>query len=206
VAFTAAVVHGQSARDLRRQGERRSTRVTESQAIELTLTLSEAGVRPIQIWVRAGAVITDEQGTLSALVSKAEGAHLAVGQRVRAFPPESRSSMYQARVIGVAPERDQVRVTARLAGPGREGVRRYIMEIVTETEDLLSVPNEAIIASGSTRLVYVQEEEGRYGPREVTLGIEGELYSQILDGLRAGERVVTFGSFFIDAEHRLKGP
>ena len=31
------------------------------------------------------------------------------------------------------------------------------------------------------------------------------VYTQVLDGLQDDARVVTFGSFFIDAEHKLKG-
>jgi hypothetical protein len=42
-------------------------------------------------------------------------------------------------------------------------------------------------------------------PKEIQLGIQGELYTQVLSGLKHGEQVVTFGSFFIDAEHKLKG-
>ena len=204
VALAAPGASGQNARDRRRGNQDRSTGVTESQSTELTLTLAEAAVRPIQVWVRVGAIARD-RGTLTAVLSKAEAAHVAVGQRVRAFPPESRSSMYQARLTEVVRQGDRVRITAQLSGPSREGSRRYILEIVTETGDLLSVPNEAIIETGGTRLVYVQEEPGRYRPREVTLGIEGELYSQVVGGLEAGEHVVTFGSFFIDAEHKLKG-
>jgi hypothetical protein len=31
------------------------------------------------------------------------------------------------------------------------------------------------------------------------------LFTQVIDGLKSGEQVVTIGSFFIDAEHKLKG-
>jgi hypothetical protein len=36
-------------------------------------------------------------------------------------------------------------------------------------------------------------------------GVQGELFTQVLNGLQEGEQVVTIGSFFIDAEHKLKG-
>ena len=44
-----------------------------------------------------------------------------------------------------------------------------------------------------------------YVPREIHTGIQGELLTQVLDGVNDGDQVVTFGSFFIDAEHKLKG-
>ena len=35
--------------------------------------------------------------------------------------------------------------------------------------------------------------------------LQGELFTQVLEGLQPGEQVITIGSFFIDAEHKLKG-
>ena len=67
------------------------------------------------------------------------------------------------------------------------------------------MPNEAIIESDGKHVVYVETEKGRYVPREIQPGLQGELYTQVLDGLTAGQQVVTFGSFFIDADHKLKG-
>jgi len=54
-------------------------------------------------------------------------------------------------------------------------------------------------------VVYVLQPGGAYAPREVSTGVQGELFTQVTDGLKAGEQVVTIGSFFIDAEHKLKG-
>jgi multidrug efflux pump subunit AcrA (membrane-fusion protein) len=53
--------------------------------------------------------------------------------------------------------------------------------------------------------VYVEQSDGSYGRREIAVGAQGELFTQVLEGLKPGERVVTIGSFFIDAEHKLKG-
>lgn len=197
-------VLAQGVREHTRPTPNRPAAVTESQANELTLTVTEVAVRPIQTWVRtAGA--TDRTGQdVTAVVSAVEGALVRVGQRVRAFPPESRSSMYQARITQVVPQGDRVTVRATLAGPGREHSTRYVLEIVTDRGEFLSVPNEAIIETGETPVVYVQEQAGRYVPREIRPGVQGELYTQVLAGLKAGEQVVTFGSFFIDAEYKLK--
>ncbi|MBI4886788.1 MAG: hypothetical protein HY824_06825 [Acidobacteria bacterium] len=195
----------QGVRDHTRPTPNRSTAVTESQAGELTLTLTDAAVRPIQVWVRAAGLIDASRKQVTAFVGPAEGARLSVGQRVRAFSPESRSRMYQARVTGVAQRDGRVTVTATLIGPGHENSARYILEIVTDQGDFLSVPNEAIIETGDRRLVYVQQPDSSYTPREIRIGVQGELFTQVLGGLTAGEHVVTIGSFFIDAEHKLKG-
>jgi hypothetical protein len=203
IALPAAL--GQSVRDHTRLTPDRSTVVSESQANELTLTLTEAAVRPIQIWMRTAGTIDGAGKTVNALLSAADGALVKVGQRVRAFPPESRSSMYQARISRVEARGNGVTVSATLTGPGRAGSARYILEIVTDRGEFLSVPNEAIIETDGKHIVYVQEQQGRYVPREIQPGVQGELYTQVMSGLRAAEQVVTFGSFFIDAEHKLKG-
>lgn len=183
----------------------RGTSVTESQAAELTLTVTSVEMRPIQIWVRTAGSIDPGLRTISAFVPPPQAALVKAGQRVRAFPPQSRSSMYQARVTRVTPARDGVNVEVTLAGPPRQDSVRYVLEIVTEGADLLSVANEAIIESGGAPMVYVKDPEGNYSPREIQPGIQGELYTEIVGGLKPGEQVVTFGSFFIDADHKLKG-
>ena len=113
--------------------------------------------------------------------------------------------MYQARVSRVEPRRGELAVSATLTGPARPGIVRYILEIVTEGGEFLSVPNEAIIETDGKHIVYVQEQQGRYVPREIQPGVQGELYTQVMSGLKPAEQVVTVGSFFIDAEHKLKG-
>ena len=198
-------VRAQNVRDHTRLTPGRSTAVTEAQATELTLTLTETSVRPIQIWVRTAGAIDGSRKTITALVPAAEGAHIRVGQRVRAFSPESRSRMYQARISRIVPRQGGVSVVATLAAQGLEDSTRYVLEIVTELGEFLSVPNEAIIETEGKRVVYVPQGQGRYVPREIQAGVQGELFTQVLEGLKPGDQVVTFGSFFIDAEYQLKG-
>ena len=204
VVAAVSAAEGQGIRERMRTAPR-GTSVTESQAAELTLTVTDVALRPIQIWVRTAGSIDEGRRTISAFVPGAQADLLKVGQRVRAFPPQSRSSMYQARVTAVAAARDGANVQVTLAGPPRENSPRYVLEIVTEGADLLSVPNEAIIESGGKPVVYVRDDGGSYSPKEIQSGIQGELYTEIVSGLEAGEQVVTFGSFFIDADHKLKG-
>jgi multidrug efflux pump subunit AcrA (membrane-fusion protein) len=101
---------------------------------------------------------------------------------------------FQAKITRVAAIGGKTSVTAVLSGPGYGASARYVLEIVTEPIEALSVPNEAIMESDGKHVVYVEAEKGRYVPREIRLGIQGELYTQVLDGLTAGQQVVTFGS------------
>ena len=77
------------------------------------------------------------------------------------------------------------------------------MEIVTQWGEFLSIPNEAIIEEGDRQVVYIQQHPGHYVPQDIHTGLKGELYTQVLHGLSEGDEIVTLGSFFIDAEHKL---
>ena len=67
------------------------------------------------------------------------------------------------------------------------------------------VPGESIIRSGKRNVVFVARGGGKFEPREVTLGAEGDdSYMQVLKGLDPGEEVVTSAQFLIDSESRLR--
>ena len=182
----------------------RGTTVSESQATDLTLTLAQTAVRAVQVWVRTAGTIDKTRKLLTAQLSSSDGALIKVGQRVRAFPPESKSSMYQAWVTQVVPQGGGVTMEATLASTGRQNSEHYVMEVVVERGQFLAVPNEAIIQEGDKQIVYVQQHPGHYIPQEIHTGVQGELYTQVLDGLTEGDSVVTIGSFFVDSEYKLK--
>ena len=69
---------------------------------------------------------------------------------------------------------------------------------------VLTVPDSAVIDSGTRRIVLVALQEGRFEPREVVLGARGENHFEVLKGVREGEQVVVAANFLIDAESNLK--
>jgi hypothetical protein len=182
----------------------RGTVVTTAQASDLTLTLGEAAPRLVQTLARTAGSIDAARKTITAYLDAAAGAPIKVGQRARAFAPEARSSMYQGKVTRVAADGGRVQVQVTLAANGLEGRTRYVLEIVAEQGPFLSVPNEAIIEEGAAHVVYLQRD-GQYEPQEIKTGLQGELFTQVLSGISEGDHVVTFGSFFIDSEYKLKG-
>ena len=203
--LAAAVAAGaQGIRDRTRPDYARDTPVSESQAEELTLTLVRTASTRVQTWVRTAGTLDESNTTLTACVRGLDGPLIEVGQRVRAFPPDSKSSIYQARVTRAETSRDCVLVEARLSGPTYRETRRYVMEIIVDRGERLAIPNEAIIEEGDKQIVYLQMHPGHYMPQEIHTGLQGELYTEVLHGLAEGDEVVTFGSFFIDADHKLK--
>jgi hypothetical protein len=204
VALLGSIPLGAQGIRARIRGNRTPT-ISKDQAVDLTLTLTPVAVRPIQVWVRTAGLVTANRQVLEATVPPGDAPFVKVGQRVRAFPVNSRTSMSQARVTAVTLAATGARVQITLNGPAREDARRYVAEIVTDRGDHLSVPNEAIIEEGDHRVVYLQREEGRYDPVTITGGMQGELYTEVTSGVKDGDQVVTFGSFFIDSEYKLKG-
>ncbi|MBL4714142.1 MAG: efflux RND transporter periplasmic adaptor subunit [Alcanivorax sp.] len=69
----------------------------------------------------------------------------------------------------------------------------------------VTVPEEAVIIAGELRVVFEDLGEGRLAPRKVRTGQRADGYIEILDGIEAGDRVVTSGNFLIASESRLKG-
>jgi len=70
---------------------------------------------------------------------------------------------------------------------------------------VLTVPESAVIDTGSRKLVYREAWPGVYDAVEVQLGPRsGGLYP-VLRGLQFGDKVATAGSFLLDAETRLTG-
>lgn len=68
----------------------------------------------------------------------------------------------------------------------------------------LSVPEQAIIVAGNSRVVFVDLGGGRLRPTRIETGRAAGDYVEVLAGLSAGDKVVTSGNFLIAAETRLK--
>jgi Cu(I)/Ag(I) efflux system membrane fusion protein len=73
---------------------------------------------------------------------------------------------------------------------------------------LLAVPESAVIDTGSQKIVYREAESGVFEGMLVELGPkmkspEGLTYYPVVKGLSLGDRIVSSGSFLIDAETRL---
>lgn len=66
------------------------------------------------------------------------------------------------------------------------------------------VPEEAVIHSGDKSIIVVKNKRGGFESREVKLGPQAEGYIQVIQGVKAGETVVTSANFLIDSESNLK--
>jgi Cu(I)/Ag(I) efflux system membrane fusion protein len=71
------------------------------------------------------------------------------------------------------------------------------------TGTVLSIPQQAVIDTGSSKVVYVEREPGVFEGVKVELGPRMGGYYPVLAGLSPGDNVAAAGSFLLDAETRL---
>ena len=118
---------------------------------------------------------------------------------------------WQGTVDYVYPELDPntrtLRVRIRFDNEG-EVLRPNMFARVTlfseATGPVVHVPREALIRGGSIDRVVLSLGNGRFRSQPVTVGIESGDRVAILDGLSAGDRVVTSGQFLIDSESNIE--
>jgi Cu(I)/Ag(I) efflux system membrane fusion protein len=70
--------------------------------------------------------------------------------------------------------------------------------------DILVVPREALIRTGSETVVVTEVGHGHFRPVRVKAGARSGHWVEVLSGLHEGERVVVSGQFLLDAESRFE--
>ncbi|EJW10800.1 putative Co/Zn/Cd efflux system membrane fusion protein [Rhodovulum sp. PH10] len=139
------------------------------------------------------------------LAAIAEGMHATV--TLRAYPNGPLDGTVTFIYPDLRPETRTARVRIEL--DNRDGRLRndmyadVVFHAVGEGTPSVSVPESAVIDSGSRKVVFVSKEEGRFEPRDVRLGQRADGFVEILDGVADGEPVVTTATFLIDSESNL---
>jgi Cu(I)/Ag(I) efflux system membrane fusion protein len=126
----------------------------------------------------------------------------------RAFPTES----MRGEVTFIYPELKAETRTARIRieVPNPDGRLRadmyadVILHAGEEAGPVVAIPNSAMIDSGTRQVVLVAKGDGRFEPRPVKAGRRGDGHVEIVEGLAAGEDIVTAANFLIDAESNLR--
>jgi Cu(I)/Ag(I) efflux system membrane fusion protein len=68
----------------------------------------------------------------------------------------------------------------------------------------LRLPADAVIRAGTQDIVFVALGDGRFTPRAVHLGVRSDDWIEVVDGLEAGQEVVTRANFLVDSESQLR--
>jgi len=143
-------------------------------------------------------------------VYESEAPFVAVGQNARMSLSYLPGRSWTGKVTFIAPVVDEatrtVKVRVEFANP--DGVLKPEMfsEVWLERPlgRVVAVPESAVLTTGTRFLVFVAKDGGQFEPREVKPGAKIDSFYQVLEGLAAGEEVVTEANFLVDSESRLK--
>ncbi len=100
-------------------------------------------------------------------------------------------------------------VKVRFNIPNSKGQLKPSMfaNVVINGKDLGSypvIPEQAVLRTGQKDIVILALGEGKFKPVEVKLGDYSDGFYQVLEGLTAGNKIVTSAQFLIDSESNLK--
>ena len=132
-----------------------------------------------------------------------------VGQQATVVLPYDSGRTLKGRITFIYPFLDPktrtVKVRLTFPNPGLTLKPEMFanVEIRVEAGKKLAVPASAVLPTGLRQLVFVDKGQGLFVPREVKLGPKLDDYYVVLEGLSAGEKVVTSANFLLDSESRL---
>lgn len=149
---------------------------------------------------------------LEAAIPQASAMSLGPGTPVEAVVTAVPGQTFEGEVEALLPQVDAASRTlrARIVLRNPDGVLAPGMfaevSLRPQARDAVAlVPTEALIATGADSRVIVQDADGSFRPVRVRTGRSGDGRTEILVGLRDGERVVVSGQFLIDSEASLAG-
>ncbi|MFZ2447340.1 MAG: efflux RND transporter periplasmic adaptor subunit [Syntrophobacteraceae bacterium] len=140
---------------------------------------------------------------------ESEAGFISPGSAVRVRLP-LQGKVFEASISEVPPQFDPVSRTLkiRLDVDNPDFILRPDMfvdvEVMAALPPAVSVPADAVIDSGTRRVVYVDLGNGYFEPRSVETGWRLSGRIQIVEGLSPGEKIVVAGNFLLDSESRMK--
>jgi Cu(I)/Ag(I) efflux system membrane fusion protein len=136
---------------------------------------------------------------------------IAIGRgatvKAKAFPGRDFAGKVEVIYPEINKETRTARIRVELSNPQHLLLHDMYVDAEIDTgsdKPVLSVPESAVMDTGSRQAVFVDKGEGRFEPREVKLGRRGSGYIEIRQGIADGEPVVVSANFLIDAESNLK--
>ena len=134
---------------------------------------------------------------------------IKVGQQADISLSYSSGESLKGRVSYIYPYLDEKTRTAKVrlehANPGYQlKPEMYVnAEIKIPGGRQLSVPEEAVLDSGTRKIVFVDKGDGHFEAKEVKVGTKMEGFYQVLSGLKEGEKIAASSAFLLDSESRL---
>lgn len=121
-------------------------------------------------------------------------------------------AVFRGKVGAILPEVNPTTRTLKarieLANPSGQlvpGMFATIAFAPADGKQVLLVPSEAVIRTGTRSVVMLVQGEGKFVPVDIEPGLEANGQTEVRKGLEAGQNVVVSGQFLIDSEASLKG-
>jgi Cu(I)/Ag(I) efflux system membrane fusion protein len=177
--------------------------------------VSELGVRE-GMTVMAGAPMFKINGVgtiwVNADVPESLSALVRPGNSVEARTPALPGTVFKGKVGAILPDVNSATRTLKarieLANPRGQlvpGMFATINFSSAARKDVLLIPTEAVIQTGTRSVVIVAIGDGKFNPVDVEIGAESHGQTEIRKGLDEGQKVVVSGQFLIDSEASLTG-
>ncbi|MEQ9912557.1 efflux RND transporter periplasmic adaptor subunit [Pectobacterium polaris] len=142
---------------------------------------------------------------------EAQAAQLTIGSNISAASSAWPGKTFHGKVSELLPVLDSTTRTLKarvvLDNPQQQlkpGMYLTVQLSHSQAQPRLAIPQEALLISGSKNRVFLSDGSGHFTPRNVTAGASLGDWVEILDGLNAGDSVVTSGQFLIDSEASLR--
>ncbi|HDS6407718.1 TPA: efflux RND transporter periplasmic adaptor subunit [Klebsiella oxytoca] len=137
---------------------------------------------------------------------------LRVGSRVTATTGSWPGSVFQGSVRELLPDLEATTRTLKarvvLNNPQHQLKPGMYLNVqlaeAHQARAVLTIPEEALIATGSSNRVLIADGEGHFRPVEAIVGRTQNGLVEIKSGLKEGQKVVTSGQFLIDSEASLR--
>jgi len=176
-------------------GEIAEKMVTEGQAVQAGDNLFLIADRSV-LWVDLAVFEMDARS-------------VRVGSPVEVTVDAMPGRTYEGRVTFIHPTIDEKTrtITARAEVMNRDGALRpgmYATAMIRPaTAKALTVPTQAVLPTGTQNLVFVNRGDGRFMPRAVAVGMRGDSLVEIVQGLKAGDEVISSAAYLLDSESNL---
>ncbi len=127
--------------------------------------------------------------------------------RIRSLPASSLTGRVSLIYPQVGETTRATRVRIEIANPDGVLLPNMYAEVEISSGNaalVVAIPDNAVIDTGTRQVVILDRGEGRFEPREVKIGLRGDGFTEIREGIAEGDRVVVAANFLIDAESNLK--
>lgn len=142
---------------------------------------------------------------IAAYVRETDVAKVRIGERLMFKVLTEPDRVFETRIDYVAPgiDPDSRRLLVRASVDNADGLLKpemfaSVTIVTSDGKPTPAVPLDAVIYEGNNARVWVVGDDHSVELRQIKLGQSSERMIQVLDGLHAGEKIVTRGSLFID--------